>query len=404
MSDPVIHPRVPRHPLPRVRWRVAAFPSPRSQPGLWLWGAMTVAITIVAILQPHRSISWVYRQAAEAWWETAPLYAPGLHGFLYFPTSVLIYEPFTLFPKQIESHVWRFFLSVALVAATRRYAGALLPGAGALAAGTILALATPAATVDLLRGQMTLLMMALLLAATADAAANRHGRAGYLLALAVFAKPLALVPALLITVAAPAATGSLMTGLLLGFAAGLVHPIPEYAGSQWLAMVHKLLVAATPDSGTWFDVGALLKGLGWIEPSRTLFDTRLAAAAATLALTALAAWRFSRREAVITALELGCAYLLLWNPRVEEGSYVMLALLLGGRAAVAWRTPGGEGRGRFALYLCLALGTHMYGDWIYRPTEAWIKQAVALVFVAIVAREVLLGRCRSVLPAASGRS
>lgn len=365
--------------------------TPRLGLGLWLWVTMTVAISIIAAVQPHRCISWIYRQAAEAWATASPLYAPGLHGFLYFPTGTLVYGPFALLPQPLDSHAWRLFLSASLVLAVRRYAHALVPGAGAAVTGMILALTIPAAVIDLLRGQMTLLMAAILLVAAADAADGNHRRAGFWLALAVFVKPLALVPAMLIIVALPAAGPSFAAGLLIGVAAGMLHPHPDYAMAQWVAMIDKLRFAAAPDSGTWFDIGALLKRLGLIGPTEPLFGLRLAAALSTLILALLAARRFETRTAVICCLHLGCCYLLLWNPRVEEGSYVMLALLVGGQAAVAIRIPGHERQALFAICLCLAVGTHMYGDWIYRPTASWIKQVVALIHMTALSWSILAG-------------
>ncbi|PWC91510.1 hypothetical protein TSH100_01185 [Azospirillum sp. TSH100] len=353
---------------------------------------MTAVISIIAVIQPHRCISWIYRQAAEAWATASPLYAPGLHGFLYFPTGTLVYGPFALLPQPFDSHAWRLFLSAALVLAVRRYARTLAPAAGVAAAGMVLALAVPAAVIDLLRGQMTLLMAAILLVAAADAADGHHRRAGFWLALAVFVKPLALVPAVLIIVALPGAGLSFAAGLLIGVTVGMLHPHPDYAMAQWVAMIDKLRVAASPDSGTWFDIGALLKRLRLIEPTESLFGLRLAAALSTLFLALLAARKFPTRIAAVCCLHLGCCYLLLWNPRVEEGSYVMLALLLGGQAAIAARTPGHGRQALIAICLCLALGTHMYGDWLYRPTAAWIKQVVALIHMATLAWNILASK------------
>ncbi|PWC33366.1 hypothetical protein TSO352_23075 [Azospirillum sp. TSO35-2] len=346
---------------------------------------MTVVISIIGVFQPHRCISWIYRQALDAWVTASPLYAPGLHGFLYLPTGALIYGPFALIPQPLDSYIWRLFLSVALVAAVRRYTAMLIPGTGLAAAGTVLALAIPAAAIDLLRGQMTLLMIAVLLVATVEAAAGRNRRAGLLLALSVVVKPLALIPAMLILVAVPHAGLGFVAGLALGILVGLLHPDPNYAITQWVAVVEKLRTASAPDTGTWFDVGAVFKRLGWIGPSEQLFALRSVAALATLMLAMLASHRFATRIAVILCLHLGVCYLLLWNPRVEEGSYVMLALLAGGQFLIASQTPGGKMPAGFTLVLCLALGTHMYGDWVYRPTATWIKQLMAMAWMLTLA-------------------
>lgn len=239
---------------------------------------------------------------------------------------------------------------------------------------------------------MTLLLVAILLVATAEAGEGKHRRAGFWLALAVFVKPLAFVPAVLIIAAVPEAGISFAAGLLFGLVAGVLHPHPDYAMAQWVAMIDKLRFAAAPDSGRWFDIGALLKRSGLVEPTQPLFGLRLAAALSTLTLALLAARRFEARTAAVCCLHLGCCYLLLWNSRVEEGSYIMLALLLGGQAAVAAKVPGHEGQAQLAIGLCLALGTHMYGDWIYRPTASWIKQTVALVHFAALSWSIIAAK------------
>jgi alpha-1,2-mannosyltransferase len=368
--------------------------------GVVLWILTTLVIAVIAIVQPHRCIAVIYRAAALAWMNGEPLYAPGLHGYLYFPTGTLVYMPFLALPEPFASHLWRITLSAILFFSIRRYARLIDPRAASYAAGAISMLSAPAATIDLLRGQMTLLMFALLLHATIDLATGRERRAGLILAAALFVKPLALVPALLVFATVPGARRGLAVGALVGFLLSLVHDDPIYAVGQWVAMTTKLTTAAAPDSGTWFDVGAALKTAGLLDPAATLFDLRAAAAAACLALAFLATRRLDSRTAAITTMSLGCCYLLLFNPRVEEGSYVMLAVLAGGAAVVEGARPDGGHRAALLALLCLALGTHMYGDTLYRPTAFWLKQVMAVSYVGFLVHVIMARRsltCRTLV-------
>lgn len=379
----------------RIRHRLAGRSWPRL--GVVLWILTTLVIAVIAIIQPHRCIAGIYRAAALAWMNGEPLYAPGLHGYLYFPTGALVYAPFLALPEPVASHLWRIALSAILFFSVRRYARLIDPRAAGYAAGAILMLSAPAATIDLLRGQMTLLMFALLLHATVDLATGREQRGGLLLTAALFVKPLALVPALLVFATIPGARRGLAVGALGGFLLSFVHDDPIYVLGQWVAMTAKLTTAAAPDSGTWFDVGAALKTAGLLDPAATLFTLRAAAAAVCLALAFLALRRLDPATAAITAMSLGCCYLLLFNPRVEEGSYVMLAVLAAGAAVVEGERPDGGNRAALLALLCLALGTHMYGNTLYRPTAFWLKQIMAVGYVGflvhvIMARRALIRR------------
>ncbi len=385
----------------RIRHRLAGRSWPRL--GVVLWILTTLVIAVIAIIQPHRCIAGIYRAAALAWMNGEPLYAPGLHGYLYFPTGALVYAPFLALPEPVASHLWRIALSAILFFSVRRYARLIDPRAAGYAAGAILMLSAPAATIDLLRGQMTLLLFALLLHATVDLATGREQRGGLLLAAALFVKPLALVPALLVFATIPGARRGLAVGALGGFLLSFVHDDPIYVLGQWVAMTAKLTTAAAPDSGTWFDVGAALKTAGLLDPAATLFTLRAAAAVVCLALTFLALRRLDPATAAITAMSLGCCYLLLFNPRVEEGSYVMLAVLAAGAAVVEGERPDGGNRAALLALLCLALGTHMYGNTLYRPTAFWLKQVMAVGYVGflvhvIMARRALIRRALASRP------
>jgi hypothetical protein len=103
------------------------------------------------------------------------------------------------------------------------------------------------------------------------------------------------------------------------------------------------------------------------------------------ALTFVAAFWARRRmkgpQAALSIVILGTIYLLLFNPRVEEGSYMDIALFLAAFAVGAFR----DGRKAFAcLYLVaiFALSTHFMSPAIYRPTAYWIKQTVVILMMA----------------------
>lgn len=349
---------------------------------LWLWGVFVAVIAVLAAVKPMRPITRIYQSSALDWWASVPVYTEGIHGFLYFPSSAFLFGPLALLPLPLLDQVWRLIQAGVLAWAVWRAVRMLLPGDEDNLAPRVLALAIPAVSINLLRGQWELVMAAVLLHAAVDVAWGRWTRGGLLLALAVALKPLALVPALLFAAARPRLIAPLALGLAAAFALPFLHPDPAYVLHQYGAMAAKLLTAAEPDSGRWFTMAMLLNAVGVTPSYGTMTGVRLAAALATLAAALAAARRLDGRSAALVILWLAFAYLALFNPRTEEGTYANIAVMAALAAcAEVRRTP----RGVLPVLLgaaALALGTHTYGDWIYRPTETWIKQAVTLALYA----------------------
>ena len=52
--------------------------------------------------------------------------------------------------------------------------------------------------------------------------------------------------------------------------------------------------------------------------------------------------------------------------------------------------------------MILAMGTQVYGNWIYRPTDVWLKPLLALIFAAWLVDGVLRPRAAPRLLAACG--
>ena len=92
-------------------------------------------------------------------------------------------------------------------------------------------------------------------------------------------------------------------------------------------------------------------------------------------------------------------YLMLFNPRTELGNYMGLAAVIGVfmvRDGVHWQARVGFGA------MILAMGTQAYGEWIYRPTDVWLKPLLALVFAVWLVGGILWPRAAPRLLTADG--
>lgn len=366
-----------------------------------VWCLFVVAMAVLAVVRPERPITHIYRDAVIDWWSSVPVYTQGIHGFLYFPSSAVLLGPLAALPLGVGDQIWRLLMVAVFSGAVYRVALLLHPNMGRTLASWVLVAAIPTASINVLRGQCELMMMSVVLHAAVDLARGQDRRGATMLALAVALKPLALVPALLFAVLRPGARRPMALGLLLAAVAPFLHPDPGYVTGQYAAMFGKLATAAAPDSGRWFDLTRLLTEAGVQPAYATMTGLRLAGALLVVGLVWAAAHRLDRATGVMVTLMLGAWYLVLFNPRTEEGSYLGIAVLTTLAALVEHRRPR-AGAVPVLLGLAVAgLGLHVYGGWFYRPTQMWLKQALTLALLGYPLWLVITRRSLIAQPAAA---
>jgi alpha-1,2-mannosyltransferase len=362
--------------------------------GLFLWCLFIAVIEGIAINRPSRSITHIYQSASQDWWSSIPVYTEGIHGFLYFPSSAVLFGPLAALPPSLCDLVWRLLIVTAFSSAVYRALTLILPGVEHRLTAWVLVAAIPTASINILRGQCEMMMLAIVMHAAVDIGQGRDRRGGWLLTLAVALKPLALVPALLFAAVRPNTRVPLSLGMIVIFAVPFAHPDPGYVAGQYTALIGKLTAAAAPDSGRWFDLTRLFTEAGGHPTYSLMTELRLVAALLTLSVAWAAVRRLDHRTGTLVTLMLSAWYLALFNPRTEEGSYLsiavltMLAALAERRRSRAWSNPVSVMLG----VAVLGLGAHFYGDWIYRPTQMWLKQAVTLTLFVYLVWVVFAGR------------
>jgi hypothetical protein len=349
----------------------------------WIvWLAFTLAVTALVVLErERRSVTPVYREATEAWHARRPLYVDGIHGFLYLPSAAMLYTPFTWPPGPWGGVVWRWVGLAVLATGVWRLA-AFGGGPRERRFLVLTALTLPILASSARNGQMNVPMAGLMAHAAVDLAGAAWWRAAAGLALAFALKPTVLPLALLAVVLYPATSwrfGVLAAGVLaLPFAAAEA----AYVGAQYAGFVDKMRVAGAPPPGRWQDVTGIPRALGYVPPAGLMTALRLAAAAATLVLCWLARRRFGPERGALFLLVLGACYILLWNPRTEGVTYLILVPALG---VLADWTLAADRRSR-AGWLCVAIAlvlavSHLLTPGKYNP---WLRPAVTLVFLGYV--------------------
>ena len=220
---------------------------------------------------------------------------------------------------------------------------------------------------------------------------------------AVAIKPIAIVMLLLV---AACFHRKMLAGLAAGLALVAALPYltswPSYATAQYLDSFTKMLMCAQPDRNTFTDVhGAIwrltavlnIPGPGGYQLDRRLYlAIQLSAALGTLCLSSHAVRRWTEPGRTFLVWGLAACYLMLFNPRNEDNSFVIvtpvIALLAAGFLLYFNRISLGLGLSA----LTMGMTCNGWGWFMWRLTEPWFKPALCAVFAGILIRELLLDR------------
>jgi hypothetical protein len=356
--------------------------------GLWVLFALIVGI-IVAIQPDKRTVTPEYRQASEKWWagKESP-YNMSQVGYLYLPQEAILYTPFQVLPKRVGEPLWRWTGQALLAVGLWRVAGLIGLGQQArLFLGATL-LVIPAALPSARNGQVNLPLAGLMLLSVSSLATRRWNMVTLWLLLAVMLKPIALAPALLTAACYAPLRLRLAGGLLLCLGAAYLHPDAAYVTGEYRYFWAKLVLAGQPANQDFSDFFGMLWHWG-IHPTPMVISGLRALVAVMVLLLSLRVMRHFREQPALQAfgvMLLAAIYLMLFNPRTEENSYVMLAGFI---ALLATRDVlTGATRSAVLLCLfCLALAVEVFGYPIFPLTKIWFKPFITtLFFVVLVTR------------------
>ena len=377
----------------RVAWPFAV---PRAWYA-WLIFACVLG-AVVARTPDYRTVTPNYRDACRDWFQGRPIYAEGVHGFLYFPHAAILFAPFTFLPSPVGDALWRVVSIASLAGAVWRLAGLLAPERNARAAFAIMTcLAIPPAMASARNGQMNLMLTALTTFALIDLSRQRWRAGAFWLCLGAAFKPLMLVPMAVAAVVYRPVLRPLVLGGLVLLLVPFLTQHPEYVWEQYQVCVQKLFLAGNPGSeNPASDLFGLLSSIGYTAPLAVQTASRVVAGIATVVLAIVAVRRRDAARAAVSVVALTACYLALFNPRMENNSFVVLAPTMGAFAADAFlfrrRTLAG------CMMVVAALGiagsyeiTRGYNFWLC-PLLGTLVWAYAIFDAcAIPARELSLG-------------
>ena len=364
--------------------RPAAFTGLRGVRNAWIiWAFVFIIIaSIVAMSSNRRTVAIVYRTASIKWFAGEDIYGGGIHGYLYLPQACILFAPFAECPFDVGEVLWRAFCLGILAAAVWR----LSRFAGREGAVDLFPLMTllviPTALGSARNGQMNLPLAAMMAFACVDLGECRWSRAAFWLALGLALKPLIFVMLIFAAILYRPMRWRLALGVLAVFAMPFLTQHASYVWTQYRLFLLKMQAAGNPGEISYFsDIFGMARALGITAPFAVQAVVRMIAAALTLALCWLVLKRRGNEHGSLMFFTFNTCYLLLFNPRTENDTYVLAGLPM---AVFAARALLWDQR-RATAWLLIALIVVMSASYeITRGSNYWICPGVCLVFLTYV--------------------
>ena len=358
----------------RNRWNVLAFT---------MLGLVFGGMALYLVFHPMRTgVVPNYRMAATNWWEGWKIYAgSGTHGFLYFPTFIMLFTPFNLIrPHVLGEILWRLFGFSLLAVALWRLASLIRQKYGSDRAFlAMVLLAVPASLASINNGQTNLPLSACLALSVLALCEERWWTASIFLTVCVILKPIALAPFLLTFVAFPQARRPLVACFAAFALLGIAHVNMGYALQRWQKCLVKIFFAYHPENLRVSDLFGMLQKFGIVIPD---LAQSLVRASAALGALGFVFWshRRGRLEGAWALWVASVMIFTIFNPRVETNSYVLASPLIAFISAGHLLNPkGNKWVGWILAFSCIGLMCDGMGKTIYLATDVWLKPLIVLV-------------------------
>ncbi|TPI80601.1 DUF2029 domain-containing protein [Mesorhizobium sp. B2-8-9] len=312
--------------------------------GLWLWVGSFLLVLGLALWSPDaRSVVHIYRHGSEAFLDRQPLYQVEVAmGYLYAPAFAVLYVPLLKLGPYLGNILWHMLgfsvLTFAAMRQVRKLGGQ--EQTWLLSFGLFLAL--PVALAALRNGQATILLTGACWFLTLSTLEGRRAESFFWAMLAIIAKPTAIIMLLLAGALRPRLIPALVLAVLVALAIPYGFASTDYVNAQYHDFV-RLLTSMTVDPTGPFvpaDFTAPFMRFG-IPISK--FDATIVRVVAGLLTLWLVLQLDRRLDANISGLAIFLAaafYMCVFNPRVEQNTYAMVAVPAGLSIALLWREKG----------------------------------------------------------------
>jgi hypothetical protein len=348
----------------RTRWEQVAVV-------VWCLLLAVLSVRVLTTTEPrkHNLYLVVFAEAARGWRAGEDLYKISWEPYRYSPAVAVSFIPLSLLPDRIGAILWRLLGAAVFLVGLRWWCRDVLPDTLTRTGQALLfLLVTPLALGNLHNGQANLLVIGLLLIATAAVATERLTLASVCLAVACLFKVYPIAIGLLLMLVRPWRLGWRLTAaLLVGFLLPFQLQRPDYVAEQYVNWENHLAEhndRQTLPQEQWYRDLRLLSTL-WVTPmSYPRYQEVEVGAGVMMAVLGLGLrWRgVPRARLLLLLFGLGCCWMTLLGPATESSTYVLLgpvgawlAISSGAGYRSRWQKP--LFAGSFALLLAAQLAS-----------------------------------------------
>lgn len=360
-----------------------------------VWIAPLAVITAGLLRRPGgRSLDPIYRWAVESWRGESPLYTDA-SGFIYLPTFIPIYAPFTYLPQPLGEMLWRAIAIAGIAHALWSLMGVMARPRSARGFLLLSIACLPVSLGAVQMGQANAWIAMALFQAAASIARGHVWRTAAWLSLGFAIKPIVISAIGLAAIR----DFRLVPRLIALCGAWIAIPYllapAGYVSSQYAAALATITGSCAEVSEHRFaDINGLLRSMGFALSGEWSNGVR-AGAGLLLALVALLLGRRIHPHAwSLVWLLLSVCYLLLFNPMTEANSYCMLGVPV---ALLAWEWLGrGEselephrarylagGWGTISMLLLMGGASEIARPWIGNSLDLWFFPCCAIAAMAV---------------------
>ncbi len=351
------------------------------------WAALFLLVAAMIVAGRYRTAVVPYWMAALNWLAGRGLYdGTGVGGFVYLPQAAILFAPFAMLPQAVGEVLWRLVTIGTFAVGLRSFARLAGERSGRELFPLMTLVAIPFAWDCARNGQATPALTGLMLLAVVDVARSRWWRATLWLSLGLALKPLMIVLVLLVM----AIDRPMTWRLLLGMAGVALFPFatqhPAYVLQQYSAFLHNTTMAAH----------VAVVAQGWTSPFNTLLlagvevpehvqtAIRIVAAFVTLALCGLARQRYDPARSAVFVFSLAVVYLMLFSPRTENNTYVMLSPAIAVFLSQAFSVEKSFSAGILLTGIALVTVGHRPFERLLAPhaEPTWLSPLMATFFAA----------------------
>ncbi len=366
--------------------------------GAWLIYAVVIS-TIVAIEPVRRSATMEYQKATANWWSGEKSLYRKKNGYLYLPQFAVFYTPYELLPDRVGEPLWRLTCLGALAFSLWLAASYLAPDRKAQVFLVATLLVLPSSFASARNGQVNMPLAALFIFIAIALARERWWTSAVLLALTLVFKPIALAPLLVCAALYPKLRLPMVVSFLVMLVVPFLHFNPQYVANEYKNFVINLGQAGKPQGNSWCDFAGMFRTFGLELPSLVQFAARGLAGLATLFLGWKALRSMDQLRGAMTVMFLTVIYLMLFNPRTETNSYIMLGAFVAVYGAYSGLVSKYMYEATAFVALAIILGTENYGYPIFPWTNLWLKALATCILAGWLAKRIWDGErsARSIL-------